>query len=67
MSDSDRPPTPDRLIALLEAPNREAAVSCLDRLGAADTDGDTEDEEDRHRRDSWQSSGRVANVDGGKE
>jgi HEAT repeat protein len=38
MSESDQPPTPDRLTALLEEGNHEAALVCLDRLGAADVE-----------------------------
>jgi len=35
MSDSDQPPTPDRLTALLEKSNHDETAACLDRLGVA--------------------------------
>jgi len=38
MSEPDEPPTPDRLTDLLEEANHEEAVSCLDRLDAADAE-----------------------------
>ena len=38
MSEPDAPPTPERLIALLEEGDREEALACLDRLGAADSE-----------------------------
>jgi HEAT repeat protein len=38
MSEPDKPPTPDRLAALLEEGDHEGAVGCLGRLGAADAE-----------------------------
>jgi HEAT repeat protein len=38
MSEPDKPPTPDRLTALLEEGDHEETVECLDRLGAADAE-----------------------------
>jgi HEAT repeat protein len=39
MTDSDQPPSPDRLTELLEDEAHEEAVACLDRLDAVDADG----------------------------
>mgnify|MGYP006286436151 CR=1 FL=1 len=38
MTDSDQPPSPDRLTVLLEDEAHEETVACLDRLDAADAD-----------------------------